>query len=215
MTVPVARTGETTAAAAPAEVAAAPPVVGSPAVVGVPMFVVGAVALGLALTGYVPATATGAAIPIIMTATGLGLVIAAVWAASLSQNAVASIFAIFAGFWLSYAALVLGLTHNWFGIRAADAAKSQELFLLSWLLVIGLLTVASLRLPLAFTVLFGLITVALLLLLLGTVNTNTNLTKAGGYVVLAFALLGAYLFLDAMWTATGGRALPTGAPIVR
>ncbi|MGZ4589787.1 MAG: GPR1/FUN34/YaaH family transporter, partial [Actinomycetes bacterium] len=169
-------------------------------------------------TGYVPATATGAAIPIIMTATGLGLVIAAVWAASLSQNAVASIFAIFAifaGFWLSYAALVLGLTHNWFGIRAADAAKSQELFLLSWLLVIGLLTVASLRLPLAFTLLFGLITVALLLLLLGTVNTNTNLTKAGGYVVLAFALLGAYLFLDAMWTATGGRALPTGAPIVR
>ncbi|MGZ4608699.1 MAG: GPR1/FUN34/YaaH family transporter [Actinomycetes bacterium] len=142
--------------------------------------------------------------------------IAAVWAAPLSQNAVASIFAIFAGFWLSYAALVLGLTHNWFGIRAADAAKSQELFLLSWLLVIGLLTVASLRLPLAFTVLFGLITVALLLLLLlGTVNTNTNLTKAGGYVVLAFALLGAYLFLDAMWTATGGRALPTGAPIVR
>ncbi|MGZ4592289.1 MAG: hypothetical protein ACXV3C_00360 [Actinomycetes bacterium] len=71
MTVPVARTGETTAAAAPAEVAAAPPVVGSPAVVGVPMFVVGSVALGLALTGYVPATATGAAIPIIMTATGL------------------------------------------------------------------------------------------------------------------------------------------------
>jgi uncharacterized protein len=199
---------------APQEVAP-PPVVGSPAVIGVPMFVVGSVALGLVLTGFVPATAAGASIPIIMTATGLGLVIAAVWAASLSQNAVASVFAIFAGFWLSYAALVLGLTHNWFGITADDATKTQELFLLSWLLLIGLLTLASLRLPLAFTALFGLITVALLLVLLGTANASTSLTKAAGYVVFAFAALGAYLFLDAMSQATGGKALPMGNPIVR
>lgn len=84
------------------------PAVGSPAVIGVPTFVVGSLALGLVLVGYVPATAAAASIPI-STATGLGLVIAAVWAASLAQNAVAGVFA---GFWLSYAALVLGLTHN-------------------------------------------------------------------------------------------------------
>jgi succinate-acetate transporter protein len=166
------------------------------------------------LTGFVPATAVGASIPIIMTATGLGQVIGAVWAATLSQNAVASVFGIFSGFWLSYAALVLGLTHNWFGIGAADAVKTQELFLLSWLVVIVLLTIASLRLPLAFPVLFGLIDLALLLVLLGTANANTSLTKAAGYTVFAFALVGAYLFLDAMSTATGGKALPLGTPII-
>jgi hypothetical protein len=37
------------------------------------------------------------------------------------------------GFWLSYAVLVLGLTHNWFGIPAAAAQATQELFLVSWL----------------------------------------------------------------------------------
>lgn len=192
-----------------------PAVVGSPACIGVPMFVVGSVALGLVLTGFVPATAAGASIPIIMTATGLGLVVAAVWAAMLAQNAVAAVFAIFSGFWLSYAALVLGLTHNWFGIVAEDAVKSQELFLLSWLLLIGLLTVASLRLPLAFSVLFALISLALLLVLLGTANASTSLTTAAGYVVFAFALLGAYLFLDAMSTATGGKPLPLGTPLIR
>lgn len=191
------------------------PVVGSPAVIGVPLFVIGSVALGLVLTGFVPAAAAGASIPIIMTATGLGLVIASVWAASLAQNAVACIFAIFAGFWLSYAALVLGLTHNWFGIAAADVTKSQELFLLCWLILIGLLTIGSLRLPLAFTALFALITLALLLVLVGTANASTSVTKLGGYVVLAFALLGAYLFLDAMSTATGGKPLPLGNPILR
>ncbi len=197
------------------EDASAIQVVGNPAVIGLPLFVVGSVALGLVLIGFVPATAVGASIPIIVTATGLGLLGSAIWAAALSQNAVASVFAIFGGFWLSYAALVLGLTHNWFAIKAADAVKTQELFLITWLLLIVLLTMASLRLPLAFPVLFGLIDLALLLVLLGTANASTSLTKAAGYIVLAFALLGAYLFLDAMSTATGGKALPLGTPIIR
>jgi hypothetical protein len=37
----------------------------------------------------------------IMTTTRISQLVAAVWAASLAQNAVASIFGIFTGFWLS------------------------------------------------------------------------------------------------------------------
>lgn len=164
------------------------------------------------LTGFVPAVAVGASIPIIMTATGLGQSIAAVWAASLAQDAVAAIFGTFAGFWLSYAALVLGLTHNWFGVAAADAVRTQELFLTSWLVVIGLLTLAS-RLPLAFTILF-LIELALLLVLLGTAQASTGLVKAGGYVVFSFVVVGAYIFVDAMGGATGGKPMPLGTPVI-
>ncbi|MCW2675293.1 MAG: putative transrane protein [Modestobacter sp.] len=188
--------------------------VGDPGMIGVPAFMIGSIALGLVLVGFVPATATGASIPIIMTATGIGQLIAAVWAARLAENASAAIFIIFAGFWLSYAALVLGLTHNWFGITAADALGTQELFLTSWLILIVLLTVVSLRLPLAFTVLFALVDVALLLVLLGTANGDTSLTRAGGYVVFAFVLVGAYLFLNGMSVATGGREYPLGTPVL-
>ncbi len=196
----------------------APPVVaapvGSPAVVGVPVFVIGSVALGLADVGFVPAAAAGAAVPIIFAATGLGLVIATVWAARLAQNAVASIFAIFAGFWLSYAALFLGLVHGWYGVAAPDVSRTLELFLISWMLLIGLLTLATLRLPLAFTLLFGLITVALLLTLMGVVNASSSTTKLAGYVVFAFAAVGAYLFYDGMNQACGGKPMPLGKPVI-
>jgi succinate-acetate transporter protein len=198
-----------------AEAAAVAAPVGNPGVIGVPTFLAGSIALGLVLTGYVPAAAVGASIPIIMMATGIGQLVAAIWAAGLGQNAVASIFGIFTGFWLSYAVLVLGLTHNWFGILPADAQKTQQLFLLTWLILIVFLTLASLRLPLAFTVLFVLIDLALLFVFLGTSNASASQTKIGGYFVFAFVVVGAYLFFDAMGTATGGKALPLGSPVIR
>lgn len=74
---------------------------------------------------------------------------------------------------------------------------------------------ATLRLPFAFTLLFGLIDLALLFVLLGTTQASTSLTKLGGYLVFAFAIVGAYLYLDAMAGATGGKALPMGRAVLR
>ncbi len=202
------------AATAPAVPSAPPAPEGNPALIGVPTFLVGSIALGLVLTGFVPATASAASIPIIMTATGFGQAVAALWAARLGQSTVASIFVIFTGFWTSYAALVLGLTHGWFGILPEDAVRTQELFLGSWLVLIVLLTLSTLRLPFAFTVLFALVDLALLLVLLGTSQASTGLLKAGGFTVFSFAVVGAYLFVDAMAQATGGRALPLGRPVL-
>jgi succinate-acetate transporter protein len=190
------------------------PAVGDPGMIGVPAFMVGSIALGLVNVGFVPAAAAGASIPIILAATSVGQLIAAIWAARLAENASAAIFGIFSGFWASYAVLVLGLTHNWFGITAADAVRTQELFLISWLCITVLLTLASLRLPMAFTVLFVLVDLALLLVLLGTAQASTTLVAAGGYAVFAFVLVGAYLFLNGMSTATGGRAYPLGTPVL-
>lgn len=194
--------------------ASAPVWSGDPSVLGLPVFLVGSVALGLTLVGYVPAEAVGAPLAIIVAATGVGLVIAAVWAAALGQSVVSAVFGIFAGFWLSYAGLVLGLTHNWFGIPPAAAVKSQELFLLSWVLLIGMLTAVTLRLPSAFTLLFGLVDLALLLALLSTVNSSVPLERAAGGVVFAFVAVGFYLFVNAASAATGGLPLPLGRPVL-
>jgi hypothetical protein len=197
------------------EAAAVGPMAGNPSLIGLPTFIVGSVALGLALVGVVPAAAIGAALPIILAATATGLFIAAVWAAALGQSAVAAVYGIFGGFWLSYAVLVLGLMHSWFGIGLLAVADTQKLFLISWLVVIVMLTLATLRLPVAFTAIFGLVDIALLLLLLGVTQASTGLTKAGGYVVLVFAAIGAYLFFDAASQSLGGEALPLGKPLLR
>jgi succinate-acetate transporter protein len=199
----------------PAEETTAGPLLGDPMALGLPCFIAGSVSLGLALVGVVPATAIGAALPIILTATSIGLFLASIWAASLGQTAVASVFGIFAGFWLSYAVLVIGLTHNWFGVAPASVQAAQELFLVAWLVVMVMLTLATLRLPVAFTAVFALVDIALFLVFLGVNETSTGLLKAGGYVALVFAAVGVYLYFNTASQATGGRALPLGGPVQR
>lgn len=199
----------------PAQTELPNPLAGDPAVIGVPTFIAGSIALGLTLTGYVSTEAAGAPIAIILAATGIGQVISAVWASRLGQNAVASVFGIFGGFWLSYAALVLGLNHNWYAVPASDVVHVQGEFLLSWFIIIVMLTLGTLRLPSAFTLLFVLVDLALILVYLGTVNASTGLVKAGGYAVFAFAAVGVYLFFNASSLATGGEGIPLGRPVRR
>ena len=201
----------------PEAVAAAPEPapVGDPGVIGLPAFLVGAVALALVLVGFVPAAAGAASIPIIMSATSVGLLIATVWAARLGQNAVAGVYGAFAGFWLSYAALVLGLGHNWFAIATGAAARSQELFLIAWLVVFALLTLGALRLPVIYPALFALVVVVIVLVLVGTAGPSIAALKAAGYVLFLIIAMGAYLFVNSMSMATGGRAYPLGPPILK
>ena len=208
-----------TAQPAPAQDAAAEAaptglMAGDPLMLGLPVFIAGSFALALTLLGQVPVTTFGAPLAIIMAATAAGLTIAAIWAAAIGASAVAAIFGIFAGFWLSYAVLVIGLLHNWFGIGLPAVVATEKLFLLTWLVLIVMLTLATLRLPLAFTAVFALIDVALLLLFINTIHASAGLSKAAGYVVLAFAALGVYVFFGSASMATGGKPLPLGRPVL-
>lgn len=200
---------EPVVAAAPTGFAA-----GNPAVLGLPVFVAGTVALALALVGYVPGGLVGGALPIILASTGLGLSVATIWAAALGQTAVAGIFGIFAGFWLSYGMLVLGLTHNWFGVTPEAVVRSQALFLVTWLVVVAMLTLATLRLPLAFTLLFLLVDLTLIALIIGTLDASLAWVKFGGYLAFAFAAIGVYLFVGIASEATGGNPMPLGRPVL-
>jgi uncharacterized protein len=213
--------GQPAAVEAPAAAAVVGPMAGDPAMLGLGSFIVGSVALGLALAGVVPAGVLGAPLAIILAATALGLLLGAVWAAAVGQSAVAAIFGIFGTFWLSYAVLVLGLDHNWFAITAVAVVATVKLFLIAWLVAIVMLTLATLRLPSAFTALFALVDLALLLLLIAWAGASSagvpteGLIKVAGYVVLIFAALGVYLFFGASAAGTGGNALPLGKPLLR
>lgn len=188
---------------------------GNPAAFGLISFIVGSVSLGLALVGMVSPLGLGASLPIILAATAIGLIIATIWAAAVGQSAVATIFGVFAGFWLSYAFLLLGLTHNWFGIGLTDVANTQKLFLSAWLIVMALVTIGTFRLPSAFTLVLLLVDAALVLILLSVIQSSNVLLMAGGACALAFAAVGAYLFADSVTQATGGKAMPLGRPILR
>jgi succinate-acetate transporter protein len=196
------------------------PLAGDPSILGLGSFIAGSVALGLSLVGVVPAGVLGAPLAIILAATALGLLMATAWGAALGQSAVAAVFGIFGTFWLSYAVLVLGLDHNWFAIAVTAALATVKLFLLTWLIIMVMLTLSTLRLPSAFTAVFALVDLALLMLLLGFEEASaaglpsSGFIKAGGYAVLVFAAVGVYLFYSAASTGTGGKSLPLGPALI-
>jgi succinate-acetate transporter protein len=190
---------------------------GDPQLVAIPVFVTGSIALGFQLVEYVSGGALGAPLPIVLMATGL-LLISTVWAAAAGQSFVAAVTGLFGGFWLSYGTLVLGLQHDWFQIPAADVQRTVALFAISWAAIFFFLTIASLRLPMIYTGIIGLVVVALCLVAAAYLQTpvDTDLLRVAGYVVFGFAALGASVFLTVASVSLGGTAFPPlGRPLVR
>lgn len=197
-----------------AEEPAAGPLAGDPGMLGLPSFIVGAVAIGLVDIGVLPHAPSTATLPILLAAASIGLFLAAIWSAMTSQSAAAGIYGIFGGFYLSYSVLGLGLIHGWFGLTPVSVMDTQKLFLISWLVIVTMLIVATLRLPVVFTTLFTLVDVVLLLSLLSLIQGSAGLQKAAGWVIMAFSAIGVYLFVSAGFHATGGKELPPGRPIL-
>lgn len=197
----------------PREEPATGPLAGEPALVALPSFIVGAVAFSMVLIGVVPATAVGASMAIVLTA-AIGMFVATIWAVRLGESAQAGINAIVGGFFLSYALFVLGLIHSWYGLLPTAVASSEKLFTISWIVVVTLLVLATLRLPVLYTTLFVLIDAALVMNLLGIIQTSENLTKAAGWFALAGTALVVYMFFSAASHATGGKEFPMGRGIL-
>ena len=168
---------------------------GDPLVLGLPLIAVGAFALGLQLVGYVNITSNGTPLAILIAASGLGLLLSTGWAATLRSTPASSpwavgsslptaVLGILAAFFLSYATLVLGLVHSWFGVAPSDIQHTVALFQISWLAAFVVLALASIRLPLAFTILFAAFAAALVLLLINTLEPSVTAGKIAGVVVL-------------------------------
>jgi uncharacterized protein len=191
----------------------APPVA-EPGMLGFPAFIVGSVAFGMVLLGVFPAMTAGSALAIILAAS-LGLWLTVVWAARLGESAPAGFFGVVASFFTSYAVLVLGLTHNWFGIAPAAIADTQKTFVISWMVIVALLIVAALRVPLIYLALFTVVEVALFIDLLGIIQSSESLTKAAGYVTMGFAAIAVYLFASSASKAAGGKEFPLGKPLIK
>lgn len=185
---------------------------GNPGLVALPLVIAGGFGLGFTNTGIVDVAA--AAVPILLSATAVGLLLATIWAAALGQNVNATVYGVFFGFYGSYAALSLGLTHDWFGISAADAGQTSALWLGSWLFTIGILTVLVLRLPWTYPVLLLVVDVALVLLLIGNLASSAVATHAGGWFVFLFVGIVVYFYAASLWEETGGRSLPLGRPLI-
>jgi hypothetical protein len=191
---------------------------GDPLVYGLPVFVSGSLVLGFALIGAVPVPSSlGSVLPATTVATGLGEFVTALWAMGLGQTMVAAIFGLFAAFWFSLFAMLMGLFHNWYNIPAEQAVATQEMFFIAWLAVFIFLTLGILRLPAVYVLLLVFVDLAVLFVLLAIVLTAPALFVVAGASVLGFCACGLYAFLNTAWTASGSpRSFPPlGPPVWR
>jgi uncharacterized protein len=147
---------------------------------------------------------------------GVFLLIATVWAARLGASAVAGIFGTFSAFWLSLGLMLMGLNNGWFGLTdAAQVGSVLTPYVLSWLIVFVALTLATLRLPLAFTVGFVLVSATFALLLANLLTGQAIFSTLAGLTTFGFCAVYAYIFFDAMGQELGGRAMPMGNALVK
>jgi uncharacterized protein len=135
------------------------------------------------------------------------------WSAMLGQTFVAAVFGAFTGYWWSYAALVLGLTHNWFGIPASQATHVVAQFLIAWSVVILMLVLVSAHVPSAYTAILTSALVATILLIPATLNGSTGLMRVAGVFTLIYSAIGFYAYLAQGWASVGGQTLPFGTPV--
>jgi len=204
-----------TGAHAAAAVEAAP-AVGNPALLGLMTFLPSGITLGLWFVGYLDTTTLpGGMIPIVALSAGLFQLVAAIWAGRLAQNTVAAIFAVFSAFWLSFAFLLMGATSGWWGYTAANVANVEATYLLSFLIVFVLLTLATLRLPLAFTVGFVFVVLTFALAYLGVATGSAGLFPIAGITTFLFCIVFGYILFDGIGQDLGGKPMPMGNALVK
>jgi succinate-acetate transporter protein len=196
-----------------AQLATAPPSGGDPVPLGLLVFALGSTVLGISLLGYVPLAVQGNTImPIVFAATGLGLLITTTWAVRIGETFVATVLGAFAAFWISYAALVIGLAHNWYAIPPTAILHTIGEFLIAWDIVIFMLFLVSLRIPLLFSLILGAGVVGVTLITIGVLESSAGIQHAGAVFVLVFAALGYYGYLGTALVSVGGKPLPFGKP---
>ena len=189
---------------------------GDPQLVAAPVFTIGSIALAFQLVNYVGQASVGAPLAIILACTGLFLVVATIWAAAAGQSFVAAFAGTFGGFWLGYGLLVLALIHGWFAIPPEDIQRTVATFAIAFASFFLFLTLAALRLPAIYPLIFGLVVAALCFVAAAYLFTpvDTDLLKVAGYIVFVFAGLGMWLSWTVMNLSLGGPAFPPLGPTV-
>ncbi len=189
---------------------------GDPQLVAAPVFSIGSIALAFQLVEYVSPAALGAPLAIVLMCTGLFLLVSTIWAAAAGQSFVACFAGTFGGFWLAYGVLVLALVHDWFAIPVEDVQRTVAVFAISFASFFLFLTLASIRLPIIYTAIFGLVVVALCFVAAAYLMTpvDTDLLKIAGYITFVFAGLGMWLSWTVMNLSLGGPAFPPLGPAI-
>jgi succinate-acetate transporter protein len=140
---------------------------------------------------------------------GVAQLLAGMWEFRSGNTFGAVAFTSYGAFWLSFWAYVTFYAGK---VPAADAGHAVGLYLIAWGIFTAYMLIASLRTTAAIAGVFFLLTITFLLLGIGDAGGNENITKAGGWLGLATALVAWYASFAVVTNSTFGRTvLPVGS----
>lgn len=158
--------------------------VADPAPLGLAAFAMTTFALSIANTSVWGGGADAALALALVYGGGVQL-LAGMWEFARKNTFGALAFSSYGAFWISYYILVRSILP---GVKSsAEVSVAVGVFLLGWTIFTFYMTFASMRVSGAVVVVFVLLTITFLLLTIGAFNSDTTLTKAGGWVGVATA----------------------------
>lgn len=120
---------------------------------------------------------------------GVAQLLAGMWEFKAGNTFGATAFSSYGAFWLSFAALFLP---SMGGAASTVSATALGIYLLGWTIFTGIMMLGSFRTNGATALVFILLFITFLLLALGALQGNANLSKYGGYVGIATAIAAWY-----------------------
>jgi succinate-acetate transporter protein len=202
--------GEQAAAQAPLPARA---VMANPAPWAVTAFGTTSFMIGMYQTGVLNPAGISIVLPAAFFFGGLVQIIVAIMEFSRGNLFAGAVFGTYGPFWV-----ILGAFDTLYAtsVPAAQLSSATGLFLAVFAVITFYLAIASLRTDLVLTVIIWLIFVGLVLLSIGAWDNKPDITKAGGWVVLVFAVLAWYHAAGDIIESTFGRkVLPFGPPPIK
>lgn len=195
------------------QVTSAKAAMANPAPWAVTAFATTSFMLGMFQTGLLNNAGVLIVLPAAFFFGGLVQIIVAIMEFSRGNLFAGAVFGTYGPFWVMFGAFETLYAAS---VPAAQLSSATSLFLAVFAVVTLYLAVASLRTDLVLTVIIWLIFVGLVLLSIGAGASSSGITKAGGWVVLVFAVLAWYHAAGDIIESTFGRKiLPFGPPPVK
>jgi succinate-acetate transporter protein len=168
----------------------------------------------MVFAGVFPAGAVGVGVPVAIFTSGLLLLMTTLWGIFRGETLLTEIFGAVAGLFTSFGVLLLGITHHWFGIPAADVAAAEGIFFIAFCCWFVLLLIPSVKLPFFYTFTIFIVVVSLALGAAGAFLAMPSLTQGAGAGFLLIAVCLAWLLTNVNTTAVGMKPWPPlGKPL--
>lgn len=120
---------------------------------------------------------------------GIAQLLAGMWEFRVGNTFGATAFTSYGAFWLSFAALLLPGFGAAIGVASATAVGY---YLLGWTIFTGIMMLGTFRLNAGLAILFVLLFITFLLLTIGALSGQANITKIGGYLGILTAIVAWY-----------------------